>query len=97
MPAASFRAVREPSARTLCDPPTEGSGVDEVHERPPTVDLDDRQPLSVRRLERVVAADVDLVERVAELRVQHGARLLTEMAALGVVEDDVRRAWQNGR
>ena len=34
MPAASLRAVGEPSARTLCDFSTQGSGIDEVDEGP---------------------------------------------------------------
>ena len=86
MPAASFRAVREPSARTLCDSAAQGSGVDEVHEGPSAVDLDDRQPLAVLRLECVVARDVDLVEAVAEFTNEYGSRLLAERAALRRVE-----------
>ena len=86
MPAASFRAVGQPSARTLCDSATQGSGVDEVHEGPLPVDLDDRQPLAVLRLECLVARDVDLVEAVAELSDEHCSRLFAERAALRRVE-----------
>ena len=90
MPAASFGVVREPSARTLCDLPAQRGRVDEVDESPSAVDLHDRQPLAVRRLERVVPADVDLLECLPELGAQHVARPLAELATLRVEEDDPR-------
>jgi hypothetical protein len=56
------------------------------------VDLDDRQPLAVLGLEVLVAADVDLAEREAELCLQlpqSSDRDLAEVAPLRVVDDDV--------
>jgi hypothetical protein len=56
------------------------------------VDLDDRQPLAVLGLERLVAADVDLAEREAELCLQLPQSSdgdLAEVAPLRVVDDDV--------
>lgn len=79
---------------TLCaEPPPERVLLHEVRERPFAVDLDDRQPLAVARLEDGVAADVDRLELEAELRAEGGQlreRPLAEMAALGVVDDDFR-------
>jgi hypothetical protein len=56
-----------------------------------TVDLDHRKPLAVFRLERLVAADVDLTQREAELDLQlpqSSDRGLAEVAPLRVVDDD---------
>jgi hypothetical protein len=86
MPAAWFRAVREPSAPSSCNLSPQRGRVDEVHEGPLAVDLDDRQPLAVPRFERVVARDVDLDEAVPELGTQNTTRLLAQMATLGGVE-----------
>jgi len=49
------------------EPRPECIGLDEVRECPLTVDLDDRQVLSIARLQRGVAADVDELELEAEL------------------------------
>jgi hypothetical protein len=53
------------------------------------VDLDDRQPLAVCRLQRRVAGDVDLAVRDI-FGVERLARELAEVAVLRRVEDDVR-------
>jgi hypothetical protein len=76
----------------LCNRTAEGIDLDVVREAPPAVDLDDRQPLAILGLELLVAGDVDLAELEAEL-VPEGSHLrqrpLAEVAALGVVDDDV--------
>ena len=64
-----------------------------VGEAPSAVDLDDRQPLPVGLLEGLVAGDVDLAQLEAELVAQRPhllERALAEVAALGVVDDDLR-------
>ena len=48
-------------------PPGGTRRVDVVHEAPPAVDLDDRDPLAVLRLELGVAVDQDLAQLEAEL------------------------------
>jgi hypothetical protein len=63
--------------------------IDEVDEGPLAVELDDRQPLPIPGLELRVAADVDLVERLAG-RCQDVSSLLAERAAGSVIEDDPR-------
>ncbi len=76
----------------MCNRHAEGIDLQVVREAPPPVDLDHRQPLPVGRLEGLVARDVDLPERVAELRLElsHlGQRPLAEMAPLRVVDDDL--------
>jgi hypothetical protein len=76
----------------LCDLPAERIGLDEVRERPLAVDLNDRKPLAVAGLELRVAADIDLLQVEPEV-VPSGThdtlRGGTEVAPLGVVEDDV--------
>jgi hypothetical protein len=75
----------------LCHLAAECVRLDEVGERPLPVDLDDRQPLPVPRFELSVAADVDLLQLEAELvprRANDPLRRRTEVAPLGVVEDD---------
>jgi hypothetical protein len=65
-----------------------------VHERPPAVDLDDREPLAVGPLELRVAADVDLRQLERDLAPRgrdDGPRTLAEVAAGRVVDVDVRR------
>src|SRR3954465_4687169 len=65
----------------------------EVDERALAVDLDDREPLAVARLELRVARDVDLaqLERPPDAHLaDDGARPLAEVAALRVVERDDR-------
>jgi len=76
----------------LCNRFAERIDLDVVREPTTSVDLDDREPLAVLRLERVVAGDVHLAQREADL----GLDLpylrecpLAEMAALRVVDDDV--------
>jgi hypothetical protein len=75
----------------LCNRTPEGVGLHVVREAAPAVDLDDRKPLPVFRLERGVTGDVDLVQLEAELLPElgdHAAGALTEVAARGVVERD---------
>ncbi len=70
---------------------TQGDPVDVVHERPLPVDLDDRQPLAIPRLELWIAADVNLGEVESELvssAANRRERPLAEMAPLRVVDDD---------
>ena len=65
-----------------------------VREAAPAVDLHHRQPLTVRRLEHGIAADVDLTEIERNLRSQLSylrERALAEVAALRVVDDDLGR------
>jgi hypothetical protein len=77
----------------LCNRSPERIRLDVVREPPAAVDLDHRQPLPIRRLERGSAADVYLAELEAELvaELPHlHERALAQMATLGVVDDDVR-------
>ena len=63
-----------------------------VGETPPPVDLDDRQPLAVDGFERLVAGDIHLPQGEAELGLERPdlrERPFAEVAALGVVDDDV--------
>jgi hypothetical protein len=67
--------------------------VDVVDETLPAVDLDDRDPLAVRRLELAVAVDRDLPQSEAELlprRADDAPRRRAEVAAGRGVEDDLR-------
>jgi hypothetical protein len=76
----------------LCNRTAEGIDLEVVREAPPTVDLDDREPLAVLGLERVVAGDVHLAEGEPELGLERAnlrQRPLAEVAALRVVDDDV--------
>jgi hypothetical protein len=62
--------------------------IDEIDERPLSVDLHDRQPFAICGLELGVSGDVHLLERLSAAE-EHGARLLAEMAALRRIENDV--------
>jgi hypothetical protein len=65
--------------------------MDVVDETPAAVDLDDRDPLPVRRLEPGIAVDRDLSKLEADLvpsRGDHPPGRLAEMAACRGVEDD---------
>jgi hypothetical protein len=76
----------------LCNRPAEGIGLDVVGETAPAVDLHDWQPLAIFGLQDGVAGDVDLPQVEPELLPElanHAAGRLAEMAARGVVEDDV--------
>jgi hypothetical protein len=67
--------------------------LDVVREAASAVDLDDRDPLAVRGFERVVAADVDLAQRVTELCLpppKLRERALAEVTALRVVDGYLR-------
>jgi hypothetical protein len=64
-----------------------------IDESPPAVDLDDRDPLPVLRLEPGIAVDRDLPQLEAELVLRRGddaTGRLAEMAAGSRVEDDFR-------
>ena len=64
-----------------------------VDERPLAVDLDDRQPLAIPRLELGVAGDVDLVQIELDLApnlCERALRTLAETAVVGVVNDESR-------
>jgi hypothetical protein len=64
-----------------------------VDERPPAVDLDHGEQLTVARLELRIAADVDLLQLEVELGLRPRddlAGALAEVAACGVKEADVR-------
>ena len=76
----------------LCNRPPERVRLHVVREAAPAVDLDHRQPLPVFGLEGGIAGDVDLAQVEAELLTELGhqaAGLLAEMAARGVVDDDL--------
>jgi hypothetical protein len=77
----------------LCNRTAEGVDLYVVCEAPFAVDLDDRQPLPVGRLEGGIPGDVDLAQLEAELVTQCPhlvERALAEVAAFGVVDDDLR-------
>jgi hypothetical protein len=61
------------------------------------VDLDDRQPLAILRLEPRIPADVDLLEFevcfFADL-FENRARAFAEVAALRVIQDDLRDKYR---
>jgi hypothetical protein len=67
----------------------QGGRVDEIDERPLAADLHHGEPLPIFGLEARLAADVDLLERLAARR-QDVPGLLAERAAGRVVEDDSR-------
>jgi hypothetical protein len=69
--------------------------IDVVDEGPLAVDLHHREPLPVAGLEAGIAVDLDLLEVERNLLPNLGddlPRALAEMAALCVVEDDLRFA-----
>ena len=72
---------------------TERVGLDVVHEDPHAVDLHDRQPLAIARLELGVSADVDFFELEPQLLAQRrhlSPRTVAEVTALRVEEPDER-------
>jgi hypothetical protein len=76
----------------LCNRLTERIDVQVVRETAPPVDLDHREPLAILGLEGRVPGDVHLPEGEPELRLELPhlrERPLAEMAALGVIDDDV--------
>ncbi len=76
----------------MCNCSAEGVRLDVVGKSAPAVDLDDRDPLAVFRLQARVAGDVHLSQLERELVPQlgeHAARAVAEVAALGAVEDDL--------
>jgi hypothetical protein len=76
----------------LCNRTTKCVDLQVVCETAPTVDLDDREPLAVFGLERLVALDVHLAQHEAELGLQVPQSSdcdLAEVAPLRVVDDDL--------
>jgi hypothetical protein len=76
----------------LCNRSTQDVDLDVVRETPPAVDFDDREPLAVLRLKGLIAGDIDLAEREAELCLERPhlrERPFAEVAARRVVDDDV--------
>jgi hypothetical protein len=76
----------------LCNRTAKRVRVHVVHETPPPVDLDDRDPLAVLRLEPGVAVDRDLPQLEAQLvprGADDAARRLAEMAAGRREENDL--------
>ena len=76
----------------MCNRPAECLRLEVVREAAAAVDLDDREPRAVLRLERLVAGDVHLSQVEAELLLELGdeaAGPLTQVAARGVIDDDV--------
>jgi len=76
----------------LCNRRAQHIDLDVVGKPPPSVDFDDREPLAVFGLEGLVAGDIDLAEREAQLGLERPdlrERPLAEMAARRVVDDDV--------
>jgi hypothetical protein len=77
----------------LCNRATQRVGVHVVHEAPATVDLHDRDPLPVRRLELRIPVDGDLAQLEAELALRgsdDAASRRAEVAAGRGVERDLR-------
>jgi hypothetical protein len=77
----------------LCNRTAERVDLEVVCKTSATVDLDDREPLAVFGLERVVAADVDFAQLESELGLQVPQSSddgLAEVASLRVVDDDLR-------
>jgi len=75
----------------LCNRTAEGIRVHVVRETRPPVDLDDRDPLAVLRLETGIPVDRDLLQLEAELvpcRGDDAPGRLAEMAARRGIEDD---------
>jgi hypothetical protein len=76
----------------LCNRPPQGVGVHVVDEAAAPVDLHDRDPLAVLRLELGIAVDPNLAQLEAELVVRSGDDALgrlAEMAARRGEEDDL--------
>jgi hypothetical protein len=77
----------------LCNRLTKRIGVHVIDETAPSVDLDDGDPLPVRRLELRIAVNCDLPHLEAELVVcgaDDASRRRAEVAAGRGVEDDFR-------
>jgi hypothetical protein len=75
----------------LCKLSAERIWLDEIRERPFSVDLHNRQPLAIASLEPRVSTDVDLLElerHFGSHRLDRALRSCAEVAAFGVVEDD---------
>lgn len=80
--------------------PPERSLVDVVDERALPVDLHDRQPFAITRLELGVAADVDLFEierRVVAHTNEQVARTFAEVATSSVIERDAPQGRTRNR
>jgi hypothetical protein len=89
----AFSVVAAALAACLCNRTPERVGVDVVDETPPAVDLDDRDPLPVGRLELGIAVDGDFPQLEAQVVVRSAddaPRRRAEVAAGRRVEDDLR-------
>ena len=76
----------------MCNRSPEGLGLDVIGEATAAVDLHNRQPLPVFRLQGRIAADVHLAQLEAELvpeRPHLCERALAQVAAFRVVDDDL--------
>ena len=76
----------------MCNRLAKRGDVHVVRKAAPSVDLDDRQPLAIFGLERLVAGDIHLPQREAELGLERPDLRecpLAEVTALRVVDDDV--------
>jgi hypothetical protein len=77
----------------LCELCTQRFRIDEVRGGPLAVDLDDGQPLPIAILELRVPRDVYLLQLeglLSTCRVQDAPRRRAEVAAVRVIEGDVR-------
>jgi hypothetical protein len=71
---------------------TKSIGIHVIDESALAVDLHDRQPLAILRLELRISADVDLVELEVGLfsdLFENRARAFAEVAGLRVIQDDL--------
>jgi hypothetical protein len=88
----AFSVVSGGFRARLCNRPAQRIGVHVVDETPPAVDLDDRDPLTVRGLQLGIAVDRDLPQLELQLvprRADDAPCCLAEVAARRGVEDDV--------
>ena len=80
----------------MCESAAKRLRLDEIGERPPAVDLDDREPLAITALELWVAGDVDGAKIEGKLgahSLQHAERGPAEVALGRVVENDAPRRY----
>jgi hypothetical protein len=88
----AFSVVPAALAACLCNRTTERVRVDVIDEAPAAVDLHNRDPLAVCRLELGIAVDRDLAQLEAELVARGGddaPRGRTEVAARRGEDDDL--------
>jgi hypothetical protein len=71
---------------------TKSTGIHVIDESALAVDLHDREPLAIPRLEPRIPADVNVIELEVDLLAdlfENLARAFAEMAALRVIQDDL--------